>query len=52
MDHPNRQIVVISEKGQVIRSGINDIPLLGRQTSGVKVMRLHEGDKVAAMALM
>ena len=52
LDHPNAEIVVISEKSKVIRSSVNAIPTLGRQTSGVKVMNLNEGDKVATMALL
>lgn len=42
------EIVAISQKGQVIRTGIDEIPRLGRQTQGVRVMRLHDGDKIAA----
>ncbi len=52
LDHPEAEIVVISEKSKVIRSSIDAIPTLGRQTSGVKVMNIGEGDKVATMALM
>ncbi|HQA87787.1 MAG TPA: DNA gyrase subunit A [Candidatus Dojkabacteria bacterium] len=52
LDHPNAEIVVISEKSKVIRSSIKAIPTLGRQTSGVKVMNLNNGDKVATMALL
>jgi DNA gyrase subunit A len=52
LDHPNAEIVVISEKSKVIRSSIKAIPTLGRQTSGVKVMNLNKGDKVATMALL
>lgn len=52
MDHPNREIVVISEAGQVIRSEITSIPTLGRQTSGVKVMSMRGDDSVAAMAIL
>ena len=52
MDHPEREIVVISEKGIVIRSEINAIPVQGRQTSGVKVMSMKASDKVSAMAII
>ena len=52
MDHPHKEIVVISEKGNVIRSTVEAIPTLGRQTSGVKTMTLKPGDKVAAMAIL
>ena len=47
-----REIVVISEKAKVIRSSMKAIPTLGRQTSGVKIMNLENGDKVATMTIL
>ena len=41
-------LIVISRKGQVIRAKITSIPVLGRATQGVRLMRLDEGDKVAS----
>ena len=41
-------LIVISQKGQVIRTKISSIPKLGRATQGVRIMRLGEGDKVAS----
>jgi len=32
------EIVAISKKGQVIRIGLSEVPELGRQTQGVKLM--------------
>ncbi|HNW23145.1 MAG TPA: DNA gyrase subunit A [Candidatus Dojkabacteria bacterium] len=52
LDHPKAEIVVISEKSKVIRSSIDAIPTLGRQTSGVKVMNVGQDDKVATMAIL
>jgi DNA gyrase subunit A len=52
LDHPDKEIVLISMKGNVIRLGMNDVPTLKRQTSGVKVMRLNADDSVAAMAVL
>ena len=43
-----KDLIVISKKGQVIRSPLGSISILGRATSGVRVMRLAEGDKVAS----
>ncbi len=41
-------IIVISTKGQVIRLPLKSIPVIGRATQGVRVMRFkQEGDKVA-----
>jgi len=42
-------LIVISQKGQVIRTKISSIPKLGRATQGVRIMRLEE-DKVASAA--
>ena len=52
LDHPKAEIVVISEKSKVIRSSIDAIPTLGRQTSGVKVMNIGTDDRVATMAIL
>ncbi|MCX6724281.1 MAG: DNA gyrase subunit A [Candidatus Staskawiczbacteria bacterium] len=41
-------LIVISRKGQVIRTGVRSISLLGRATQGVRIMRLEDGDKVAS----
>jgi len=41
-------LIVISQKGLVIRTGISTIPILSRATQGVKIMKLEEGDKVAS----
>ena len=43
-------LIVISRKGQVIRTEIKNIPILSRATQGVKIMKLEEGDKVASTA--
>jgi len=41
-------IIVISEKGQVIRLPLKSVPIIGRATQGVRVMRFkNPGDKVA-----
>ena len=45
-------ILIISNKGQTIRLSLKDIPSMGRSTQGVRIMRLNEGDKVAASALL
>lgn len=43
-------LIVISQKGQVIRTSVKSISLLGRATQGVRIMRLDSGDKVASGA--
>ncbi|MBZ1345331.1 MAG: hypothetical protein KY055_01685 [Candidatus Nealsonbacteria bacterium] len=41
-------LIVISQKGQVIRTKISSISKSSRATQGVKIMRMEEGDKVAS----
>jgi len=43
-------LIVTSQKGNVIRIPINSISKVGRVTQGVRIMRLTEGDKVASVA--
>ncbi|MFZ3020328.1 MAG: DNA gyrase subunit A [Minisyncoccia bacterium] len=42
------ELVTISKKGQIIRVGTDEIPSLGRQTQGVRIMKLREGDSLAS----
>jgi len=42
------EIVVISKKGQVIRTGLAEIPSLSRGTQGVRIMKLRDGDAIAS----
>jgi DNA gyrase subunit A len=47
----DRDIIVISEKGQVIRVPFKSISVLGRDTQGVKIMRFKDDDdRVASVA--
>lgn len=41
-------LIVISQKGQVIRTQISQIPKLSRSTQGVRIMKLEPGDKIAS----
>ncbi len=43
------EVVAISKKSQVIRCGVGEIPTLGRDTQGVRVMKLREGDAIASL---
>ena len=42
------EIIVASQKGQVIRTELKQVPTLSRATQGVRIMKLYEGDKIAA----
>jgi len=41
-------LIIVSQKGQVIRIKISSIPIVGRVTQGVKIMRLDKDDKIAS----
>jgi DNA gyrase subunit A len=46
----DKDLIIISENGQVIRLPFKDVNQLGRDTQGVRLMRLKEGgDKVACV---
>lgn len=47
----NQELVVMSQEGILIRVPVNGIPVTGRATQGVKVMRVQENDSVSAVAL-
>lgn len=48
-DKESGELVVMSQKGQVIKMALKDVPSLGRDTQGVKIMRLREGDAIASI---
>lgn len=45
-------LVVVSRKGQVIRTSLAEIPSLSRVTQGVRIMRLNSNDAVAAVVCL
>ncbi|RMF91562.1 MAG: DNA gyrase subunit A [Methanobacteriota archaeon] len=46
----DEEIVVTTQAGIVIRTAVEEISIIGRNTKGVRIMRLNEGDKVVAVA--
>lgn len=44
------QVLVITDTGRVIRMRVSDIRPVGRNTKGVRLMRLEEGERVVALA--
>ncbi|MCC6934529.1 MAG: DNA gyrase subunit A [Candidatus Yanofskybacteria bacterium] len=47
----NEELIAVSKKGQVIRTSIKEVPILGRATQGVRIMRLDSGDHIASVVL-
>ncbi|MFY9228400.1 MAG: DNA gyrase subunit A [Candidatus Microsaccharimonas sp.] len=52
LDVDTAEILLISSKGQAIRVGLKDVPVLGRTTQGVRIMRTSEGDKVSSFGFV
>ena len=46
------EVVAMSKKSQVIRTGIGEISSLSRSTQGVRVMKLREGDALASLSCL
>lgn len=46
----DNELMMITEKGIMIRTKISDIRETGRNAAGVRLMRLDEGDRLVAMA--
>ncbi len=46
------ELVIMSQKGQVIKLPLKSVPTLGRQTQGVRVMKMREGDAIASVVFV
>ena len=46
------ELIAISLKGQVIRTSLAEIPSLGRQTQGVRIMKMRPDDSIATMTCL
>lgn len=47
-----KDLLLMSAKAQVIRLPIKQVPVLGRATQGVYLMRMNEGDAVSAVVFL
>jgi len=48
----NDEILISTKKGQIIRIPVNNIPILSRNSQGVKLVKLNEDDSVVSMDLV
>jgi DNA gyrase subunit A len=46
----NDDLIVVTKDGLVIRQHVHELRVMGRNTQGVRVVRLQDGDRVAAVA--
>ncbi len=44
------QLMIINKSGIAIRMGMEDVRVMGRATQGVRLIRIEEGDEIAAVA--
>jgi DNA gyrase subunit A len=48
----NEELLAVSKDSQVIRTEVESIPTLGRDTQGVRIMKLRDGDSLASFNLL
>jgi DNA gyrase subunit A len=46
---PDDEIMLINSSGTLVRVPVSDIPVLGRNTQGVRIMRLEDGEKLVGV---
>ena len=51
LNNKDKELLIISQKGHVIRTDISQVRETGRIASGVRIIRLPDADKVAAIAV-
>jgi DNA gyrase subunit A len=50
--HPDEDLMLITAQGMVVRTGLDDIRPIGRNTQGVRLMNLKAGDKLVAAEII
>ena len=46
------EVIILTEKGRIIRFPFDSMPLFSRGASGVRALRLIKGDKPVAMQII
>jgi DNA gyrase subunit A len=46
----NDELVIITKNGMVIRQSVKELRVMGRNTQGVRLIRLNEDDSIADIA--
>jgi DNA gyrase subunit A len=47
---PGEQLMLVTDQGKVIRTTVGDIRIAGRNTQGVTILRVAEGERVVSVA--
>ncbi|MBB5210067.1 DNA gyrase subunit A [Microbulbifer hydrolyticus] len=48
--HPGEEIMLISDQGTLVRTRVDEVSVLGRNTQGVRVIRLKENENLVGLA--
>ena len=48
----DKELLLITEQGKILRTPTGDIRTIGRATQGVRLMVLEDGDKLVSVALV
>ena len=52
VDPEQKELIVISKKGQIIRTELKSVSVLSRATQGVRVMKMDSGDGVVSVVVV
>ena len=48
----DEDLMVITDKGMIIRTHLSDISIIGRDTQGVRIIKLNDGHIVSSIAVV
>ena len=48
----NQELMLITTGGIVIRTNVDEVSTISRNTQGVKIIKTDDGDRVASLAVM
>ena len=48
--HDDDELMIITANGMIVRTGLSQLRAIGRNTAGVRMISLREGDKLVAVA--
>jgi len=46
------ELMIVTTSGKIIRTRIDEVSIIGRNTQGVRLMRLDDGEEVVSMAIL
>lgn len=52
IDHPDAELLIISQDGQAVRTPTSELPMRNRQTIGVRMMKIKDNDTVSSIAII